>query len=72
MQRCGYRVALWGVVCAIGLAATVAWAQTATPPTPAKGKPERLRIAVDPWAGTPISTAEEEIDDETSANHGRP
>src|SRR5256712_1883650 len=48
MQRCGQRVALWGVVCTIGLAATVAWAQTATPPTLATGKLERLRIAVAP------------------------
>lgn len=31
-----------------GLAITVAWAQTATPPTPAQGKLERLRIAVAP------------------------
>src|SRR5262249_62181842 len=37
-----------GVVCAIGLTATVAWAQTAAPPAPAKGKLERLRIAVAP------------------------
>jgi len=35
-----------GVVCAIGLVASVAWAQTATPP--AKAKLERLRIAVAP------------------------
>src|SRR5712691_4977461 len=48
MQRCGHRVALWGVVCAIGLAATVVWAQTATPPASATGKLERLRIAVAP------------------------
>jgi len=48
MPRCGHRVALWGIGCAIGLAATIAWAQTATPPTPAKGKLERLRIAVAP------------------------
>src|SRR5713101_8539458 len=48
MQRCGQRVALWGVVCAIGLAATVVWAQTATPPASATGKLERLRIAVAP------------------------
>ncbi len=44
MQRCGQRVALWGVVCTIGLAAAVAWAQTA----PAKAKLERLKIAVAP------------------------
>jgi len=48
MPRGGHRVALWGVGCAIGLAATVAWAQTATPPTPAQGKLERLSIAVAP------------------------
>src|SRR6266487_1221747 len=40
--------ALVGAVCVIGLAATVAWAQTATPPTLATGKLERLRIAVAP------------------------
>jgi len=41
------RGALWGiVVCVIGLAETVAWAQTATPP--AKAKLERLRVAVAP------------------------
>src|SRR5215813_6648160 len=37
-----------GVVCAIGLTATVAWAQTAAPPAPAKGKLERLRVSVAP------------------------
>src|SRR5467141_1379371 len=44
MPRCGQRVALWGVLLAIGLATTVAWAQT----TPVKGKLERLKIAVAP------------------------
>ena len=37
-------MALWGGLLAIGLATTVAWAQT----TPAKGKLERLKIAVAP------------------------
>src|SRR5207249_10825938 len=46
MQRCGRRGTLVGVVCAIGLVAIVAWAQTAAPP--AKAKLERLRIAVAP------------------------
>jgi ABC-type transport system substrate-binding protein len=48
MKRYGKREALWGVVLAIALAANVAWAQTATPPSPAKGKLERLRIAIAP------------------------
>src|SRR5712692_5673485 len=46
MQRCGRRRTLLGVVCALGLVGTVAWAQTAAPP--AKAKLERLRIAVAP------------------------
>src|SRR6266702_4230008 len=46
MQRCGRRGTLVGVVCAIGLVAFVAWAQTAAPP--AKAKLERLKIAVAP------------------------
>src|SRR5216684_3828411 len=46
MQRCGRRGTLGGVVCAIGLVAIVAWAQTAAPP--AKPKLERLKIAVAP------------------------
>jgi ABC-type transport system substrate-binding protein len=46
MQRGGHRRTLWGVVGAIGLVVTVAWAQTAAPP--AKAKLERLRIAVAP------------------------
>src|SRR5712691_2131663 len=46
MQRCGRRGTLGGVVCAIGLVAIVAWAQTAAPP--AKAKLERLKIAVAP------------------------
>src|SRR6266567_3804441 len=45
MQRGGHRRTLWGVVGAIGLVVTVAWAQTAAPP---KAKLERLRIAVAP------------------------
>jgi ABC-type transport system substrate-binding protein len=45
MQKGGHRRTLWGVVGAIGLAVTVAWAQMATPP---KAKLERLRIAVAP------------------------
>jgi len=47
MKRRGWRGALLGVVY-IGLAITVAWAHTATPPTPAQGKLERLGIAVAP------------------------
>src|SRR5260370_25178194 len=46
MQRWAGRRTLWGVVGVIGLVITVAWAQTAAPP--AKGKLERLRIAVAP------------------------
>src|SRR6266511_2473044 len=46
MQRCGRRGTLVGAVCAIGLVASVAWAQTAAPP--AKAKLERLKIAVAP------------------------
>src|SRR4030095_14321491 len=46
MQRGGHRRTLWGVVGAIGLVVTVAWAQTAAPP--AKAKLERLRMAVGP------------------------
>src|SRR5262245_12904877 len=46
MLCCGRRTTLWGVVCAIGLVVTVAWAQTAAPP--AKAKLERLKIAVAP------------------------
>src|SRR5262249_21327055 len=46
MQRGRNRRTLWGVVGAIGLVVTVAWAQTAAPP--AKAKLERLRIAVAP------------------------
>ena len=38
----------WAVLCILGWAVTVAWAQTATPPALAKGKLERLRIAVAP------------------------
>src|SRR2546422_3482265 len=44
MQRCGQRGVLLGILLAIGLATMVAWAQT----TPAKGKLERLKIAVAP------------------------
>ena len=44
MQRCSQRVALWGALLAIGLATTVAWAQT----IPAQEKLERLKIAVAP------------------------
>ena len=39
---------LLGVLCAIGWVAPAAWAQTAPPPAPAKGKLERLKIAVAP------------------------
>jgi peptide/nickel transport system substrate-binding protein len=45
MQRSGHRRTLVGVVGALGLVVTVAWAQTATPP---KAKLERLKIAVAP------------------------
>ena len=45
MQRGGRRRTLVGVVGALGLVVTVAWAQTATPP---KAKLERLKIAVAP------------------------
>jgi hypothetical protein len=37
-----------GIPCVLGLVVTVAWAHTAPPPAPAKGKLERLRIAVVP------------------------
>ncbi len=46
MQRCGRWGTLVGMVCAIGLVAIVAWAQTGAPP--AKAKLERLKIAVAP------------------------
>src|SRR5438132_8695220 len=46
MPRCGRWGTLWGVVCALGFVAVVAWAQTAAPP--AKAKLERLKIAVAP------------------------
>src|SRR6266699_5994700 len=46
MPRRGRRGTFVGVVCAIGLVAFVAWAQTAAPP--AKAKLERLKIAVAP------------------------
>src|SRR5213593_3738344 len=46
MPRWGHWGTLGGVVCAIGLVAIVAWAQTTAPP--AKTKLERLRIAVAP------------------------
>ena len=46
MQRCGRWGTLVGVMGALGLVATVAWAQTAAPP--AKAKLERLKIAVAP------------------------
>ena len=46
MQRYGRWGTLVGVVGALGLVATVAWAQTAAPP--AKAKLERLKIAVAP------------------------
>src|SRR5713101_6849803 len=48
MNRYCKRRAIVGVVCAMGLIVTIAWAQTAAPPSPAKGKLERLRIAVAP------------------------
>src|SRR2546425_11159820 len=48
MNRYCKRRAIVGVVCAIGLMVTSAWAQTAAPPSAAKGKLERLRIAVAP------------------------
>src|SRR5437867_3852935 len=46
MQRGGVRGALVGVLCTLGLVATVAWALTATPAHAAKL--ERLKIAVAP------------------------
>src|SRR5437016_5128931 len=46
MPRRGRRGTFVGVVCAIGLVAFVAWAQTAAPP--AKAKLEPLKIAVAP------------------------
>ncbi len=46
MQRWMHRAVLWGIVCALGLVAAVAWAQTAAPP--AKARLERLRVAVAP------------------------
>src|SRR5213596_2539298 len=46
MPRRGRRGTFVGVVCAIGLVAVLAWAQTAAPP--AKAKLERLKIAVAP------------------------
>src|SRR5712691_6163829 len=46
MQRGGRWGTLVGMVCAIGLVAIVAWAQTGAPP--AKAKLERLKIAVAP------------------------
>jgi peptide/nickel transport system substrate-binding protein len=48
MQKSLRQGCLLGVLCAIGWVATGAWAQTGTPPAPAKGKLERLRIAVAP------------------------
>lgn len=48
MQTSLRRECLLGILCVIGLVVTVAWAQTAPPPAPAKGKLERLRIAVAP------------------------
>ena len=38
---------------ALSLVVVVAWAQTTRPPSAAKSKLERLRIAVTPWGGTP-------------------
>src|SRR5918996_48195 len=47
MRRWGTRGVQWStVLCIIGLATVVVWAQTAAPP--AKAKLERLRIAVAP------------------------
>src|SRR3989475_1103829 len=48
MKSWGRCRVLLGVVCAHGLLATVAWAQTAAPPAPMKSKVERLKIAVAP------------------------
>jgi ABC-type transport system substrate-binding protein len=45
-MQSGHRSVLGGIVCALGLVAAVAWAQTA--PSPAKPKLERLRVAVAP------------------------
>ena len=46
MPRCGRWGTLVGVMSAIGLMVTVAWAQTPAPP--AKTKLERLRVAIAP------------------------
>ncbi len=48
MHKSLRRGLLLGVLCAIGWVAPAAWAQTAPPPAPAKGKLERLKIAVAP------------------------
>src|SRR5436853_117514 len=48
MHRCFKSRAIVGVVCAIGLTVTAAWAQTLAPPSLVKAKLERLRIAVAP------------------------
>src|SRR5437867_8626630 len=44
-MQSGHRSVVGGLVCALGLVAAVAWAQTAAP---AKPKLERLRVAVAP------------------------
>src|SRR3989442_2539427 len=56
MKRYGRCGALLGVLCAIGLTVTVAWAQTVTPPAPAKSKLERLKISVAPLGWDPNFT----------------
>src|SRR6266568_3036181 len=48
MKRSLCRGAGLGVLWAVVLVGTVVWAQTATPPAPAKAKLERLKIAVAP------------------------
>ena len=48
MQTSLRRECLLGILCAIGWVVAGAWAQTVTPPAPAKAKLERLKIAVAP------------------------
>ena len=48
MRKSLRRACLLGLLCVIGWVVAGAWAQTVTPPAPAQGKLERLRIAVAP------------------------
>ena len=65
MQRRGRWGTLVGVVGALGLVVTVAWAQTATP----KAKLERLKIAVAPGLGHQLHLAAKPV---ASSISGRP